>query len=238
MKRLILAVLCAAVCASPALAQSSDATGRWEAKFNTPEGPRPATLVLKREGEKLAGTIVGDPGEFAVSGTQKGNDLKLSFTLPRDDGPMVIRMEGTVTGDTIKGPAFYGDDSTGNWTATRAKASDAGGSGSASAGPSSGAAVDVTGAWALEVATDAGTGAPTVTFKQDGEKLTGHYVGQFGESAVEGTIKGNTLTWNVNATVEGNSVHIVYSGTVEKDGIKGKVDFGGMMQGTFTGKRK
>ena len=45
------------------------------------------------------------------------------------------------------------------------------------------AKVDVTGKWAANVETSAGSGAPNFTFKQDGEKLTGHYVGTFGEEA-------------------------------------------------------
>src|SRR5262245_24521116 len=35
--------------------------------------------------------------------------------------------------------------------------------------------IDITGAWTFEVKTDAGGGTPTVTFKQDGEKISGHY---------------------------------------------------------------
>ena len=42
--------------------------------------------------------------------------------------------------------------------------------------------VDVTGKWAFAVETAAGSGTPTMTFKQDGEKLTGHYSGQLGEA--------------------------------------------------------
>ena len=37
------------------------------------------------------------------------------------------------------------------------------------------AKVDLTGTWTFTIMSDAGVGTPTVTFKQDGEKLTGHY---------------------------------------------------------------
>ena len=47
---------------------------------------------------------------------------------------------------------------------------------------------DITGTWVFEVQTDAGTGTPTVTFKQDGEKLTGHYTGTFGEADLTGEL--------------------------------------------------
>jgi len=46
------------------------------------------------------------------------------------------------------------------------------------------AKVDVTGKWAFNVETAAGSGTPTITFTQDGEKLTGKYSGQLGEAVV------------------------------------------------------
>src|SRR4030095_3687254 len=47
--------------------------------------------------------------------------------------------------------------------------------------------VSVTGEWAFSVQTDQGAGTPTITFKQDGEKLTGKYDGQLGQSDLTGT---------------------------------------------------
>jgi len=58
------------------------------------------------------------------------------------------------------------------------------------------AKVDVTGKWAFNVETSAGAGAPTFTFKQDGEKLTGHYTGTFGEADLTGTVKGADITFS------------------------------------------
>jgi len=100
--------------------------------------------------------------------------------------------------------------------------------------------VDVTGKWTFNVQTDAGSGTPTVTLKQDGEKLTGHYSSQtFGEQELTGSIKGNDLKFSFSADVQGNSLHVTYTGTVEnKDSLKGTVDLGGLGQGTFTAKRQ
>jgi hypothetical protein len=44
--------------------------------------------------------------------------------------------------------------------------------------PSSVGPLTISGTWTFDVVTDAGTGTPTVTLKQDGEKLTGHYSSQ------------------------------------------------------------
>ncbi len=98
---------------------------------------------------------------------------------------------------------------------------------------------DVAGTWAITIDTGQGTATPSVTFKQDGEKLTGTYSSQlFGEQPVKGSIKGNAITFQFTASLEGNSVTVVYSGTVEKDTMKGKVDLGGVGEGSFTAKKK
>ncbi len=99
--------------------------------------------------------------------------------------------------------------------------------------------VDVAGPWALTVQTAQGTGSPTVTFKQDGDKLTGTYSSQvFGEQQVTGTVKGNAVTFSFTGSVEGTTFTITYSGTVDNDTMKGKVTLGEFGEGTFTGKKK
>src|SRR5215831_16223080 len=103
-----------------------------------------------------------------------------------------------------------------------------------------GAKVDVTGKWAFTVQTDAGTGTPTVTLKQDGEKLTGHYSSQtLGEADLTGTLKGNKIDFSFNADLQGNKLEVKYSGTVEsKDSMKGTLDIAGLGGGSFTAKRQ
>ena len=101
--------------------------------------------------------------------------------------------------------------------------------------------VDVTGSWALEVQTEAGGATtPSVTLKQDGEKLTGHYSSAtLGEADVSGTVKGTNVTFAFTASVQGTSVPVTYTGTVENNlSMKGKISLGGLGDGTFTGKKK
>jgi hypothetical protein len=98
---------------------------------------------------------------------------------------------------------------------------------------------NVSGDWALTVETAAGTGNPSVSFKQDGETLTGTYSSQlFGEQKVTGTIKGNAITFGFTGSIEGNTLQVTYTGTVDKDTMKGKVTLGDLGEGTFTGKKK
>jgi hypothetical protein len=100
------------------------------------------------------------------------------------------------------------------------------------------AKVDVTGKWAFNVETSAGAGAPTFTFKQDGEKLTGHYTGTFGEADLTGTVKGADITFSFTVDAQGNSLKETYTGTVDKDTMKGKLVIEGLGEGTFTAKKQ
>ena len=101
------------------------------------------------------------------------------------------------------------------------------------------APVNVTGKWIFTVETSAGSGMPTVTLKQDGEKLTGHYSSQnFGEVDLTGTVKGTAITFMFGADVQGTHLDVTYSGTVENNSMKGKVNLGGVGEGTFTAKKQ
>ena len=100
------------------------------------------------------------------------------------------------------------------------------------------AKVDVTGKWAFNVETSAGAGSPRFTFKQDGEQLTGHYTGTFGEAEVTGTIKGTDITFSFAADAQGTAVKSTYTGTVDKDTMKGKLAIEGFGEGTFTAKKQ
>ena len=102
------------------------------------------------------------------------------------------------------------------------------------------AKVDVTGAWAFEVQTQAGAGTPTVTFKQEGEQLNGHYSSaMLGEADLTGTVKGQDIAFSVAASVQGTAIELRFTGTVEDaNTMKGKVEFTGLGDGTFSAKRK
>ena len=102
------------------------------------------------------------------------------------------------------------------------------------------AKVNVTGKWLFQVETGAGSGTPTVTLKQDGEKLTGHYSSMtLGEAELTGTVKGSAIQFSFVADVQGMKIDVAYSGTVENnDAMKGTVTLGGLGEGTFTGKRQ
>lgn len=225
--RMVLAVACVAGLAGTASAQEPDATGRWTLSVSTPEGVYPAVLTLKRAGETLSGTIDGDPGEFPIKGTQKGAEVVVSFTMPREEGPMLITLSGTQTGDAVKGTATFGPDGDGTWSGTR------GAPAAAAAG-----ATDVSGTWALEVTTGAGSGTPSMTLTQAGEAVTGTYTGQLGQAPVTGTVKGQAITLGFDVTVQDTALRVVYTGTVAGDAMSGTVALGDFGEGSFKGRRQ
>jgi hypothetical protein len=99
--------------------------------------------------------------------------------------------------------------------------------------PTTPSAADLTGKWAFEVVTENGTGNPTVTFKQEGEKLTGTYESQRGgPRPLEGTVKGDKVSFTVKSGVD-----LVFSGTIIGDTITGTADFSGQGSATFTAKK-
>jgi hypothetical protein len=79
-----------------------------------------------------------------------------------------------------------------------------------------------------------------MTLKQDGEKLTGEYVSaQYGKFPIAGTVKGADIAFSFSMSIEGNAFDVSYTGAVQKDGtLKGAVDYGGMLSGTFSATRK
>lgn len=94
---------------------------------------------------------------------------------------------------------------------------------------------DVTGKWTFSVVTENGTGTPTVTLKQEGEKLTGTYSSsRMGERVISGTVKADSLRF----ALLGGEVELTFMGVVvDQDNLRGIVDFAGQGGATFTAKR-
>jgi hypothetical protein len=97
---------------------------------------------------------------------------------------------------------------------------------------------NVTGNWKITLETPNGPGTPSVTFKQEGDALTGTYKGRMGEAPLKGTVKGNEINFSIKVNAQGNELQIDYSGTVDGDTMKGKVKFGEFGEGTFSGKKE
>jgi len=216
---------------------SSGGANDWELTVNSPNGATTSTLSYKQDGENISGVLKGQRGELPIKGTLKGKEIKIGFTIKFQDQELPITLTGNVDGDTMKGKADFGGFAEGDWTAKKGAGKPAAASQPSASAASSGGKVDVSGTWTAEVETPAGSGSPTFTFKQEGEKLTGQYKGALGEAPINGTVNGNEIKFSIKVSgqVEGT---ITYTGTVEKNSMKGTVQFAELGSGTWTAKRQ
>src|SRR5437762_14363772 len=74
---------------------------------------------------------------------------------------------------------------------------------------------NVTGNWKLTIETPNGPGTPSVTFKQEGEELTGTYKGRFGDAPLKGAVKGSDIKFTVKVNAQGQELQIDYAGTLD-----------------------
>jgi len=90
------------------------------------------------------------------------------------------------------------------------------------------AAVNVSGEWDMTRKMPNGQErTSTITFAQDGEKLTVKMPGRNGEEMTgTGTIKGNELEWTITRTGPQGEMKIVYKAKVEGDKMTGTNQFG------------
>lgn len=205
------------LCTAGAAAQDKiDVTGTWAVEVNLGDQKGTPEFTFKQEGEKLTGKYKGQLGDADVKGKVKGKEIEFSFEI---EGTKAV-YTGTIDKDTMKGKANYADQLSGTWTGKRQKAKTD--------------KVDVTGNWAFEVDLGGQQGSPEFTFKQEGEKLTGKYKGQFGEADLTGKVKGAEIEFSF----EGQGAKVVYTGTIDKDTMKGKANYADQLTGTFTAKKK
>lgn len=232
MKRKHLSVLAAALligAALPAYGQDVDPTGTWDLMFSTQQGQVAAQMIVSKQGAAYTGSISSELGQAPIEAAVKGNAVTVGFTMTMSDGGSLgVTMNAMVTGDDIKGSYDAGASGSGEFSGKRAPKD-----------KKPAEAVDVSGAWLVQVTTPDISATPTVVLKQDGEKLTGEYQSaQYGKFPLEGTLKDGKIEFGFTMNIEGNSITAAFSGTAEKDSLKGNVSYGDFAQGTFTATRK
>lgn len=216
-----------------------DVAGTWDVTFTAQQGPIPGQLVFKKEGAKIIGTVTSQVGTSPLEAEVKGKAVTVWFSITREQGPLAIQLDGTVDGDTMKGSIGAGGQIAGSFEATRAKdakdAKPADSTASTTSAAPTAPAPSLTGTWNVTIELPNMTANPTMVLKQEGEKVTGEYVSaQYGKFPMTGTLKGSDLVMSFQMNLEGTSLNVTYSGTLEKDGtLKGSVNYGDMMSGTF-----
>jgi len=93
-------------------------------------------------------------------------------------------------------------------------------------------AADITGTWKGTAETPAGKVQRTFNFKVDGSKLTGEATSDvLGNSTIQdGKINGDTITFTIDVTIQGNQAKANYTGKIEGDQIKMSVKVEGVEQ--------
>ena len=99
------------------------------------------------------------------------------------------------------------------------------------------ARIDVTGKWAFSIEPFSGT--PTITFTQKGDSISGQYVSNaLGTHGFVGTHKAGKIAFAFDAESGGQRFTMAFSGKLDDaDTMSGTIDFSGMADGTFSGKR-
>ena len=92
-------------------AAAADITGKWVAEQPGRQGgpPRQTTFTFKADGMKLTGTMMA-PGRGGAAGTETeitngkvdGNNISFEVKRQTQNGEMVSKYEGTLSGDELK----------------------------------------------------------------------------------------------------------------------------------------
>jgi hypothetical protein len=112
------------LCALPVLA--ADATGKWQAEFDTAVGVQKYTFELKVDAGKLTGKAaferMGQTGEAELrDGKVDGDTLSFVETLDFQGTSVPITYTGKLVGDEIKFTRKVGDFATEEFVAKRVK---------------------------------------------------------------------------------------------------------------------
>lgn len=96
---------------------------------------------------------------------------------------------------------------------------------------------NVAGDWNMTIDSDQGSLSATMTFKQDGEKVTGSMPTEQITFEFEGTISDNKLELVAEIDAGGAFLEVILEATVDGDEITGTLDFGGYGSGDITATR-
>jgi hypothetical protein len=100
------------------------------------------------------------------------------------------------------------------------------------------AQTNVAGDWDVTITSPQGANTVLVSFKQDGEKVSGIFKSAQGQLPFDGgTLTGGELKFTFTITTQGMQLPITLTGKVEAATMAGKADFGGFAEGDWTAKR-
>ena len=100
-------------------ADTPDVTGTWTMTVETSVGSGNPTFTLTQKGEDITGHYKGQFGEAPVTGTIKGNQVTLTFTVSVQGQELKTDYVGAVEGDAMTGRVIFGSFGEGTFKGTR-----------------------------------------------------------------------------------------------------------------------
>jgi len=100
-------------------ADTPDVTGTWTMTVETSVGSGNPTFTLTQKGEDITGHYKGQFGEAPVTGTIKGNQVTLTFTVSVQGQELKTDYVGAVEGDAMTGKVIFGGFGEGTFKGTR-----------------------------------------------------------------------------------------------------------------------
>ncbi len=237
MKKILLSISASLlfVLTSANFVSAQTVSGDWDVTVVSPQGERTMKVTFTQEGETLKGSM----GPLPVSGSVKGSDVTIKYTVKFQDNDLPITMTGKLAGDAMKGEADFGGLAQGEWSAKKAGAAVLAAS-SATAAPAASGAVAVVGDWDVVFETPNGDVAAKIMVKNEGGVLSGmvHGAPPMGDVPLKGSASGDSFEIKYTIKYDGNDLPITMKGKVEGGAIKGAADYGGMAEGGFKGKKQ
>jgi len=100
--------------------------------------------------------------------------------------------------------------------------------------------VDITGKWTMTLEREGGSSTPSLELKQEGEKLSGLYIGYYGKFPITGTVKARAVEFSLKMNIDGTEVAMSFGGEIAADGqtMGGRADLGGMGEASWSARRQ
>ena len=100
------------------------------------------------------------------------------------------------------------------------------------------AQTDINGVWEVTMTTPQGPNTVDVTFKQQGEAVTGELTSPLGVAPFKGTLVSDALKVVAQIDVQGTALELTFDAKVTPTSLAGTVKFGDFGEAPFEGKRK
>ena|GEM_PF-607066 len=105
LKAILLMALVLVVCGLAVAAKQADPVGTWKCEYNIGDQKRTSTLTIKKDGDKLTGTMSWPDQKDTNLKDLKLKDGELTFSAERvlGDNKFNVEYKFTVNGDALKG---------------------------------------------------------------------------------------------------------------------------------------